>query len=609
MLVSIFSIEDPGVDGIFPSGLFCVISKRIPISNPRARSFMFCSPASRSGLGGLFRLIIPLVMTALLSAENAPAWVTDVRNAVREELAAEALPLAHQQPAVDLESTYDPALGRMQGTMRIALFNDTAEPWPDIGFVLHANNAASYHDSSITIGKTRVDGKIVDNQLVEDGRGVLLPLAHPLAPGAWAACELDFVTLVPEGGGRAGLLTRDKEAHHLYSWLPEPAIRRGNWHFPAIPVMSDPSFVRACDYRWRLHLPEKFTLVAGGLETRQADGSWLVRAPRTRNLVAWLSDQPVQIMSLTPTTGPTVRVAFLGKYTIQAAFCLSAARDTLAIASEAFGAYPRRSYDVVFTTFSEAVGGMEASGLTFVHQPLLKQIHWRARDPLTDQDVPLMHTVIHEVMHSWWYDQVGNDTGDEPWLDESLTEWSSMYVFERLRDREVMKNMASTRLSALPLLARSMVPLNSAGDKMNDMQFGILVYHRGPLLYEALRAEVGDEIFFTALRNWYRTHSGDVVSRSDWDTTFLSLLPENRRADFAKSWIEGIDDPVPASLDQILPEGDAEEIRSHMGKRKKPVTKPESMPESNEETQTEAKPETKTEAKPETKAESPQLVP
>ena len=125
---------------------------------------------------------------------------------------------------------------------------------------------------------------------------------------------------------------------------------------------------------------------------------------------------------------------------------------------------------------------MEASGLTFVHQPMLKQINWRARDPLTDQGVPLMHTVIHEVMHSWWYDQVGNDTGDEPWLDESLTEWSSMYVFERLRDREVMKKMVSTRLSVLPMLARSMVPLNSAGDKMNNMQFGILVYHRGPLL-------------------------------------------------------------------------------------------------------------------------------
>ena len=140
---------------------------------------------------------------------------------------------------------------------------------------------------------------------------------------------------------------------------------------------------------------------------------------------------------------------------------------------------------------------------------------------------------------------------------------------------------------------------------MNDMQFGILVYHRGPLLYEALRAEVGDELFFTALRSWYRTHSGDVVSRSDWDTTFLSLLPENRRADFAQSWIEGTDDPVPASLDQILPEGDAAKIRANMEKRKKPVTKPESKPEANAETKTE----TKTEAKPETKAEPPQQVP
>ena len=103
-----------------------------------------------------------------------------------------------------------------------------------------------------------------------------------------------------------------------------------------------------------------------------------------------------------------------------------------------------------------------------------------------------------------------------------------------------------------------------------------------------MRAEVGDDLFFTALRSWYRTHSGDVVSRSDWDTTFLRLLPENRRTDFALSWIEGIDDPVPASLDQILPEGDAEEIRGHMGNRKKLVPKQENS--------TEAKPKAEPEA-------------
>jgi aminopeptidase N len=186
-----------------------------------------------------------------------------------------------------------------------------------------------------------------------------------------------------------------------------------------------------------------------------------------------------------------------------------------------------------------------------------------------------MHTVIHEVLHSWWYDQVGNDTGDEPWLDESLTEWSSMYVYERLRHRNVMKEMFSTNLGALPMIAKSLVPLNSVGDKMNETQYGILIYQRGPLLYEALRAEVGDDLFFKALRSWYRTHAGEVVTRSDWDTTFLSLLPENRRADFAHSWIDGTDDPVPASLDQILPEGDAEEIRSKMQKKKKPVPKQE----------------------------------
>jgi hypothetical protein len=434
------------------------------------------------------------------------------------------------------------------------MFNDEQEAWNEVGFVLHANNAMSYVDTSIVITQARVTGKVVEHQMVEDGRGVLLPLAQALAPGAWVECELDFVTLVPDHGGRLGLLTRDAEAHHLYSWLPEPAIRRGAWSFPALPPMSDPSFVRACDYRWRLTMPAGWTLVASGRENQNADGTWLVHAPRTRNLVAWISDQPVQVMSLTPSSGPVVRVAFVGKYTIQAAFCLSVARDTLAIASEVFGAYPRRSYDLVFTRFSPPVGGMEASGMTFLHQPHFAQLRWRGDDPLLDRFIPILHATIHEVLHSWWYDQVGNDTGNEPWLDEPLTEWSSWYVIERLRSREVMRNYIQDRLQALKLI-RS-VPLNSPGDNLDEMEFGVLLYIRGPLLYEALRQQVGDAVFFAALKTWYRTHAGGVVSRSDWDATFLNLLPEQERARFAQGWIENMgDDPVPALLIKIRKEG------------------------------------------------------
>ncbi len=497
-------------------------------------------------------------------AGESPAWVADLRTAVAVELAADALPLKHVQPAIEVTSTYDPANGRMHGSMRVGFNNDGTEPWSDVGFVLHANNSRSYVGTGITITASRVEGRVVEPQMVADGRGVLLPLAKPLAPGAWTTCDLEFTTTIPEEGGRAGLLTRSAHGHHLYSWLPELAVRRGGWDFPALVPYSDPSFVRAADYRWRLTLPAGWTLVASGLEARQADGTWLVLSPRTRNLVAWVSDQPVEVMRLTPPSGPDVRVAFIGKHTVRAAFCASVARDALTIASEMFGAYPRRSYDIVFATFALQVGGMEASGMTFLHEPLFAKLNWRGKDPLTDQENSLLHATIHEVLHSWWYDQVGNDTHHEPWLDEPLTEWSTWYVMERLRSKDTMQMLVGTRLPAMMAIAQNLAPLNSAGDRMSDMQFGVLLYCRGPLMYAALREEVGDEAFFAALRTWYRENSGDVVTRADWDRMILSLLPEERRAAFLQSWVTGINDPVPAAMDQVLKSGQAPTIREQV---------------------------------------------
>ena len=528
----------------------------------------------------LFRVVMAGCFLVVPSfAGESPAWVAELRTAVAVELAADALPLKHVQPAIEVTSTYDPANGRMQGRMRVGFSNDGTEPWSDVGFVLHANNSRSYVGTGITITAARVEGRVVEPQMVADGRGVLLPLAKPLAPGAWATCDLEFTTTIPEEGGRAGLLTRSAHGHHLYSWLPELAIRRGGWDFPALVPYSDPSFVRAADYRWRLTLPDGWTLVASGLESRQSDGTWLVLSPRTRNLVAWVSDQPVEIMRVTPPSGPEVRVAFIGKHTVRAAFCASVARDALTIASEMFGAYPRRSYDIVFATFALQVGGMEASGMTFLHEPLFAKLNWRGKDPLTDQENSLLHATIHEVLHSWWYDQVGNDTHNEPWLDEPLTEWSTWYVMERLRSKDTMQMLVGTRLPAMMAIAKELAPLNSAGDRMSDMQFGVLLYCRGPLMYAALREEVGDEAFFAALRTWYRENSGDVVTRTDWDRTILSLLPEERRMAFLQSWVTGINDPVPAAMDQVLKSGQASAIREQVeSERKKGKPRPEKAP-------------------------------
>ncbi len=508
------------------------------------------------------------VLATVLAAGESPAWVVGLREDVAVELAADAPPLPRALPAIDVVADYDPASGILRGELRAALDNPGDEPRARIGFVLHANNRASYTGSAIRIDAVRVAGERVEPELVADGRGLLLPLPAPQAPGEWIECHIEFTTTVPEHGGRAGLLSRNADAHTLYSWLPEPAVRSDDgWHFPALPANADPAWVRCCDYRARLHLPEDWHLLAGGREERTDDGSWLIHAPRCRNLTAWLSDGEVETMAIESATGPTVRVAYLNRHAVRAAFCASVARDTFRIASEAFGPYPRRSYDIVLVDFTAQYGGMEASGLTFINRENFTKLDRTQRDPLTDGSTHVLHSVIHEVLHSWWYDQVGNDPHHAPWLDEPLTEWSTWYVIEHMRGRQAFEAKLWQRLYAVPMIAGRMLPLSTPCAEMDDIQFGVLLYYRGPVLYEALRHRAGDVRFLAALQGWYEDHAGGTVTRSDWEKTFLPLLPAEDRQAFIDSWIDGVEDPLPVILDEILGDERMSAVRKSLAEK------------------------------------------
>jgi hypothetical protein len=76
----------------------------------------------------------------------------------------------------------------------------------------------------------------------------------------------------------------------------------------------------------------------------------------------------------------------------------------------------------------------------------------------------------------------------------------------------MMEMHLKTAYSTGRMLGTPDAPVNLATNKYtNSMQYGAVVYGKGALFYDALRALVGDEAFFASLREYYATYNGKLA--------------------------------------------------------------------------------------------------
>jgi aminopeptidase N len=135
--------------------------------------------------------------------------------------------------------------------------------------------------------------------------------------------------------------------------------------------------------------------------------------------------------------------------------------------------------------------------------------------------------IAHEVAHQWWYQMVHNDPVNEPWLDESLAEYSMKIYMEKLRGRRDANQL---------VFKRWQVPLNGLIEQGKDTlvngrvssfddgsQYETIVYGKGALFYEALRKQLGDRRFFRFLHNYLEKHRWGIVDSATWQADLAAL--------------------------------------------------------------------------------------
>jgi hypothetical protein len=433
----------------------------------------------------------------------------DNRAPFRSGLVAGEQGALEEQPGASvyhIDLVIDDSLTSVTGRQEVRYTNNEDVALEEIIFRLFPN---------LTGGSTAITTLLVDGQpaipgLAQRDSVLHAPLPQPLQPGQQAVVALDFTVSVPTDAASSnyGTFAYLDDVLALAHINPMVAVYddRG-WDTAIAPLEGDVVYADASYYLVQVIAPAELTVVTSGvtLDQQQIDDlqTLTIAAGPARDfyLVASPSYEVVS-RQVGETTVNSYAPARLQAGAQEAADIAAAA---LEIFGQRFGPYPYTELDLASTATSAL--GVEYPGIIALTDRAYGRVFGRY----------LESTVAHEVAHQWFYNVVGNDQVGEPWLDEALAQYATLLYFQDQHGAAGAQGFRDSLLGRWEHSEGHMIPIGlpvaaySEGGEYPGT-YGSIVYGRGPLFFEALRDEMGQETFDAFLLDYARTHWWDIAT-------------------------------------------------------------------------------------------------
>jgi aminopeptidase N len=145
-------------------------------------------------------------------------------------------------------------------------------------------------------------------------------------------------------------------------------------------------------------------------------------------------------------------------------------------------------------------------------------------------------SVVHEVAHQWFYNAVGNDQLDEPWLDEAIVQYVVGLYFIDVYGESTDQAWSEALYGRWDRVDRADIPIGMPVSEYTSEEYGAIVYGRGPLFIAALAEEIGQKTFDEFLRDYYESHKWGIGTSVD----FKQLAEEHCQCDLTTMFEEWV---------------------------------------------------------------------
>jgi len=337
-----------------------------------------------------------------------------------------------------------------------------------------------------------------------------ITLEEALKPGQRVEIGMEYTITLPNSPGRFGY---GDNTYNFGNWYPIICVYDDEgWNLDPYYSIGDPFYSDVSNYTVEITVPGEYIIAATGELVKQEDMGekkiWTIEARAVRDF-AWVASSKFKVSE--KKVGDTVVYSYY--YTPEGGMqALDYASTSLEIFNRLFGKYPYPRLSVVQSDFF--IGGMEYPNLVMIDGSLYGEgdRNW------------LEFITVHEVAHQWWYGLVGNDQVDEAWLDEALTEYSTiLYYGERYgaeEERQKYEEFIEKGKYQLYRIYTADQDIDETIDRPiyefdNWLAYDSLVYGKAAMMFHELRKEMGDEIFFKVLQEYFRNNKFKNVKFED----------------------------------------------------------------------------------------------
>ncbi|HSO26500.1 MAG TPA: M1 family metallopeptidase, partial [Anaerolineales bacterium] len=338
----------------------------------------------------------------------------------------------------------------------------------------------------------------------------------------------------PDEPSGYGIYNFSDDVLALSGWYPILAVYDDQgWNLDPISAIGDSVYSDAALYRVELDAPAEAVVASTGtvVERQEVDGraNWQLVSGPARDFFIALSPDFAAVSR--EVAGTEISSYYLPGDEQAGEMALEIAAVSLETFNERFGAYPYRKLDVVEVPLRYALG-VEYPGVILIASQLYEDT----------ENPSFAVATAHEVAHQWWYNVVGNDVFDEPWLDEGLTTYSSSLYYETLGGARAAQGLIGYwRTRYASLLAESAdEPVTETLAYFESLPeagvYGGIVYTKGALFFDALRQEIGDQAFFEALQNYYQGQKYQIAEAEDLLSAFEQAADRDLDALYAE-WL------------------------------------------------------------------------